>query len=415
MAIPTRLRGYSHQARLIGIRRENAILYNSQMDTLPGGMRMRDLLGIVRRLVATKKDGDHWDFKESEHACAGDLIKDIMCLANSPRHTGDRYIIYGVDDTGVVKGVPRAPERKQADIVNTLSRAGFAGGVYPDIYRHQVNLEGHRVDVLVIKDRPEKPYYLQKSYNKHGVRLSAGTVYARVRDSNTPSDQVASSHDIEKMWRERFGLEQTPLARVQNYLVDPTAWTKTADYVWYHSQFPEFTVSPTSEEMYLVRADENWVRAALNPTAFVRPLQICFHQTVLKEIPCILYDEARAITPAPRPQTLNHRSDVRFFSLCGETLEFALLQLLTEQCGGKLLQDGLSGVRLPNMTVVLFSSREEEEAFVVELEQNPVVVEDRHNCLVHSDDDPEISEDDKRIIAFSNAVIERLKQWRLSS
>ena len=146
---------------------------------------MRDLLAIVSELVATKKEGDHWDFKECEHACAGDLIKDVMCLANSPRHTGDRYLIYGVDDTGVVKGVQRAPARKQADIVNTLSQAGFAGGVYPDIYCHEVNLEGYRVDVLVIKDRPEKPYYLQKSYNKHGVRLSAGTVYARVRGSNS--------------------------------------------------------------------------------------------------------------------------------------------------------------------------------------------------------------------------------------
>lgn len=237
-------------------------------------------------------------------------------------------------------------------------------------------------------------------------------MYARVRDSNTPSDQVASTHDIEQMWRERFGLDQTPLTRVQNYLPDPQGWTKTAEHVWYHSQFPEFTVSPTPEDMRPVVGGENWVRAALNPSAFVRPLQICFHQTVLKEIDCILYDEMRAITPAPRAQTLNYRRDLWFFSLCSETIEFALLQLLTEQPRDQLLQDGLSGGRLRNPApVVLFFSRNEQEAFVEELEQNPVAVKDCHKH-VGSENDLEVSEDDRRIIAFSNAVIERLKEWR---
>ena len=169
------------------------------MNALHKEMRMRELSRVIQDLIATKKEGDHWDFKKQEHAKAGDMIKDIICLANSPRHTGDRYIIYGVDDTGAVVGLQGARQRTQADIVNALSNAGFAGGVYPDIYRQEINLQGRQVDVLVIKDRPEKPYYLQKSYNKHGVRLNAGTVYARVRDSNTPSDEVASSHDIEQM------------------------------------------------------------------------------------------------------------------------------------------------------------------------------------------------------------------------
>ncbi len=372
---------------------------------------MRDLPVIIEELIATKKEGDHWDFKEREHAKTGELIKDIICLANAPRHTGNRYIIYGVDDTGAVQGLQGPPQRTQADIVNTLSSAGFAGGVYPDIYRHETNLQGQQVAVLVIKDRPEKPYYLQKRYNKHGVQLNAGTVYARVRDSNTPSDQVASSRDIEQMWRERFGLDRTPLTRVQNYLSDPGGWTETAEHVWYHSQFPEFTISPTAEETRRVKTGENWVRAAVNPLAFVRPLQICFHQTVLKEIDCVLYDEMRAITPAPRAQTLSYRRDLSFFSLCSETLEFAFLEFLTKQRRDQLLQNGLSGGRRPNVPVVLFYSRNENEAFVEELERDPVAVEDRHKH-VGSENDAEVSEKDREIIAFSNAVIERLKEWR---
>ena len=62
-----------------------------------------------------------------------------------------------------------APLPTQADIVNTLSNAGFAGGVHPDIYLHEIELQGQRLDVLLIKDRPEKPYYLQKAYISKGL------------------------------------------------------------------------------------------------------------------------------------------------------------------------------------------------------------------------------------------------------
>ena len=239
---------------------------------------MTNLPEIIENLIATGKEGDYWDFKSCFSDNTGDLIKDIICLANSTRHTGDRYLIYGVDDSGNLVDLPSNSDRyrTQSDIVNIMSKAGFAGGIYPDIYLQQIELQGRRVHVLVIKDLPEKPYYLDKRYCKKGVRLNPGTVYARVRDSNTSSDQVASSHDIERMWRERFGLDQTPLQRVKNYLLDREGWTKTSEFDWYYSQFPEFTISPTEEEPRSVRAGENWVRSAMNPSAFVRPLRIFF-------------------------------------------------------------------------------------------------------------------------------------------
>ena len=370
------------------------------------------LFSDVGDLIATGKEGDHWDFKREPHAMTGDLIKDIICLANSPRHTGDRYIIYGVDDTGLVVGLHSGTHRTQADIVNTLSNAGFAGGVYPDIYLQQIELQGHRLEVLVIKDRPEKPYYLQKKYHKDGVRLNPGTVYARVRDSNTPSDQVASSYDIDRMWRQRFGLDQTPFQRVKNYLLDRDGWAETSEDVWYYSQFPEFTISPTEEEARPVQASENWVRAATNPSAFVRPFRICFHQTVLAQVVCIYYDEMRAITPAPRSTQVD--KDLWFFSLSADTLEFLFLQFLTGVERDQLLQDGLSGGRGPTVPVILFRSGEEHQALIEELKCNPVTIETRH-AFIASKNNLDISEQDRRIIAFSKAVMERFSEWRARS
>ena len=372
---------------------------------------MTNLIGIIGDLIATKKEGDHWDFKREPHAQLSDLIKDIICLANSPRHTGDRYIIYGVDNTGAVVGLQSASRWTQADIVSTLSKVGFAGGVYPDICLEQIELQGHRLEIPVIKDRPEKPYYLQKKYSRDRVRLNPGTVYSRVRDSNTPSDQVASSHDIERMWRERFGLTQTPFHRVHNYLLDRDRWIETSENVWFYSQYPEFTISATEEEVRPVAAGENWVRAAMNPSAFVCSFRICFHQTVLAEVACILYDEMRAITPAPRSTRVDYATDLWFFSLCADTLEFLLLQFLTRTERDKLLQDGLNGGRGLNVPVILFRSEAERQAFKGELERNPVTVEDRHD-IVFGHNDPMISEQDRKIIAFSKSVIERFSEWR---
>ena len=370
---------------------------------------MTDLNAIVRALIANRREGDYWDFKREPHAKPGDLIKDVICLANSPRHVGDRYIIYGVDDTGTVVGMQSATHRTQADIVNTLSNAGFAGGIFPDIYLRQIKVQGLAIEVLVIKDRPEKPYYLERAYNRAGVRLTAGTVYSRVRDSNTPSDQVASSNDIEKMWRERFGLDLTPFERFREYLLDKDSWVQTSEHVWHHSQWPEFTISPTEEEMWAVQAGENWVRAAMNPSAYVRPLRACFHQTMLTRLECILYDEMRAITPVPSTHVVC-RNDRWFFSLCAGTLEFRFLRFLTGRTRKQILQDGLSGGRGLRVPVICFHSDLERQDFIQELKRDPVTVEERHHES-SPPRDPVISERDREIIAYCSAVIERFVEW----
>ncbi len=372
---------------------------------------MTDLSKIIEVLAASGKEGDHWDFKSEPHARSADLIKDIICLANSPRHRGDRYIIYGVDDSGTVVGLPPGTGRTQADIVNTLSGAGFAGGVYPDIELQEIEFRGQRLEVLVIKDRPEKPYYLQQAYYKGGARLHAGTVYSRVRDSNTPGDGVASSSDIELMWRQRFGLDQSPLQRAQGYLLDTDGWTETSENVWHYSQFPEFTISPAEQEPRPVHAGENWVRAATNPSAFVLPFSICFHQTVLVGIECIYFDEMRKLTPAPRPTRVDIAKDLWIFSLSADTLEFRFLQFLTGGGRDRLLRDGLSDGRGVTVPVLLFRSGEERQAFMDELTREPVKVEARH-ALGGARNDPEISEQDRRIVAFSRAVMERFNEWR---
>lgn len=257
-----------------------------------------ELPELIFRLIKSNKEGDFWDFKAQHHAKAGDLIKDIMCLANTVRHKGERFIIFGVNDNTEIVGVPDEGRRTQADIIDILGRAGFAGNLYPDVYLTEVEIEDKTLDILIIKDMPEKPYYLQKEYDNRGVKLHAGTVYSRVRDANTQSDHVASAQDIEQMWKERFGLELQPFERLQIYLQDFDEWEEIEENSWYYKPFPEFTVQRHSE-VEEIEACESWVRMATNPRAFMFDMVCKYHQTILMKECCIYFDEMRQLIPNP--------------------------------------------------------------------------------------------------------------------
>ncbi len=110
-----------------------------------------------------------------------------------------------------------------------------------------------------------------------------------------PIGRSPTGRDVVRVSVEQAGLDATPFERVQNNLLDRDGWTRTSEYAWYYSQFPEFIISPTGGETRPVQAGENWVRSTINPSAFVCSLRICFNQTVLVEVECILYDEMRAI------------------------------------------------------------------------------------------------------------------------
>ena len=70
------------------------------------------------------------------------------------------------------------------------------------------------------------------------------------RASVTPTlrlPDTAPPHEIERMWRERFGLDKSPLERAKGYLLEPDAWLPMSedeimDNTFYHRIFPEFTL-----------------------------------------------------------------------------------------------------------------------------------------------------------------------------
>ena len=72
-------------------------------------------------------------------------------------------------------------------------------------------IDGTAVDVLVIEDEPKKPYQLVDRIEK----VHPYHVYTRICDTNTPINGSAQPHEVERMWRERFGLDAPALERAR--------------------------------------------------------------------------------------------------------------------------------------------------------------------------------------------------------
>lgn len=241
----------------------------------------KELQNIIEELISTKKEDVYYDFKKEWHDNTVDLIRDIICFANC-EYNGNRYLIFGIDEENFDKGeyiigVSSQKRVLQADLINSLRKAGFADGVFPDISIHTFIINDKEIDIVEIKNINEKPYYLEKHYlNKNekdtrtddkifeeslrkSTSIPAGTIFTRIKDTNTPKNQVASSNQIEHMWKERFGLTLSIIDRFKIYLQDVGSWSKVdndliaidddehEDGIYFYNKFPEFKIKLSQE------------------------------------------------------------------------------------------------------------------------------------------------------------------------
>lgn len=180
---------------------------------------------IIEDLIRSHREDDWWDFKREHHHDKADLVHDITCMANS-RANRDAYIIFGVEDkTFKIIGIENdANRRNQQGIVDILRSVSYAGSVRPRIELRTITLEQHEIDVLIIKNTYNVPYYLEKQYQDTKVRSPEGKkigrivrpfhIYTRVVDNNTEIDKNADINDVEYLWRKRFGIDLSPKERL---------------------------------------------------------------------------------------------------------------------------------------------------------------------------------------------------------
>ena len=211
----------------------------------------------------------------------------------------DAFIIIGVneDDNYNLRDVSEDNGRKNTqNIVDFLKDKKFAGGLRPTVYVKSYQISGKTIDVIVILNDNNTPYYLTENFQ--GIR--ANYIYTRIQDTNTPIDRSADIDKVEFLWRKRLGLTQTVLERFEIYLEDYENWNDGpyGEMQKYYKYFPEFTIECMSAkdgrdgyEYYLFSQTDS------SPHWY--DIQFKYHQTLLKELLGVALDGGRYFTPCP--------------------------------------------------------------------------------------------------------------------
>ena len=218
---------------------------------------------LVFALAALKREGAYWDFKREWHDNTLKLLHDIICMANNPSNTTGMLII-GIDESAGYEPTGSAEllgkRRNTQQLTDMLNSKRWAYGV-PHVRVFSFELDGCAVDVVLVDhDDDSVPYYLDEDYREGKETVRAGVVYSRKADSNTPLNGVASTLAVERLWRRRFGLDETPLERLPQLLKEPSKWIHTlpvlardeeyCGYCYCHVGHPKFT--------YVRRPEEDW-------------------------------------------------------------------------------------------------------------------------------------------------------------
>ena len=181
----------------------------------------------IKSLIELHTEGVYWDFKRQWYKNNSDLLHDIICMANSPANR-NCYIIIGVEDgTHILCGVSNEKRKNQQNVIDLLrQKPEWAGGYIPEVYVKTITVSEKEIDVVIIKQSDNTPFYLLEDYKGEGGTLFKGAIYTRKGDTNTPKTSTADLYDTEVLWKRRFGLLYNPSQRAKNYLRDLGNWER---------------------------------------------------------------------------------------------------------------------------------------------------------------------------------------------
>ena len=304
-------------------------------------MDQQTLGRTVADLIGRRGEGVYWDFKVEHHTDKWKLVHDVLCLANA-EHDGPRFLVFGVNDEDFsVRSIEQdSGRRTQADIA-TLFRDNarkFFQSRFPTFYLREIEINGALVDVLVIEDEPKKPYYLVDRVE----RLPAHHIYTRICDTNTASDAAAQPHEIERMWRERFGLDGPAFKRAKRLLAEPAAWGISVEDGFeccHHRVFPEFTLKAASVESHMV-CDQEWTRGEVwTDDNYEGWYELRYHQTVLSQVHYVGFDNKKKSMVSPDVKPIGKGY---FYFYRADSLSYAIQQFWTTRKG----RDDSKGLRI---------------------------------------------------------------------
>lgn len=252
-------------------------------------MEINDLLG--------ETESERLDFKRIHHDDTLSLLHDILCLANSWAES-DRFLVFGVANDRTVVGVEADANRRNSATIQDFLRQSRLNRI-PTVSVRTETVQGHEIDVLTIKNRPDKPFFVTSDRTANGRTIRAGVIYTRIGDTNVPMNESATEAAMELAWRERFGLGLPPLRRAFRLLETPDDWQRVGDETYfYHREFPEFTV--TQGPILAQPFEEPWVKRFPDRTAWSFRVELRYNTTVLRHFTFVGCDGGRYSLPLPR-------------------------------------------------------------------------------------------------------------------
>ncbi|MBF0406681.1 MAG: ATP-binding protein [Candidatus Riflebacteria bacterium] len=274
-----------------------------------------DLAKTIYDLILSQREGPYWDFKREPHDNKASLLHDIICLSNS-LHRGNRYLIFGVSDPkegteliGLTEG--QVNRKSQVGYIDFLRAKSFSGHCRPEIELHTIKISDTEIDVLEIFDNPLKPYYLTEDYRDKDKNVRANFIYSRTNDTNTPMDKSADVGIIEKMWRQRFRLDLSPLERMKILLLQPQDWFKDIGNkpYSYHLDFPEFRIEFSEVHEF----SEVFSYFFTNERSYSGTATFKYHSTTLFELKYMYCDEMRIELPFPKTEIVRLKEYINWF------------------------------------------------------------------------------------------------------
>lgn len=257
-------------------------------------------------LIALKQEGSYWDFKRQwyDDKHEGDKLHDIICMANNLVDR-DAYIIIGVDEENDYKicDVKNDPNRRNTQqIINFIREKNFAGEYRPIVTVQTLSIENNIIDVIIIHNSNNTPFFLKERYKN----VAPSNIYIRYQDGNTPIDNSADLHNIEYLWKKRFGILLTPIQKILIYLKHPENWERTLNYdnVWYYKFAPEYTISLTWDDNSPPTRCEYYFFDYPDQNSHWGSIKIDYHQTLIKELTAIGLDGFRFFTTTPTTRIL---------------------------------------------------------------------------------------------------------------
>ncbi|TDF94669.1 AlbA family DNA-binding domain-containing protein [Paenibacillus piri] len=253
----------------------------------------------ILRLIDSKREDDYWDFKQQHHTNKADLLLDIICMANN-RVDRDAYIIFGIaDKTFEVIGVENDENRKnQQMVIDFLKSKSFVSGIRPRIEIRTLMLADHEIDVLIVKNSTDTPYFLTDRYSDGNRTVRSNHIYTRVGDTNTDIDKSADINNIEYLWKKRFLLTRSPFEQIMKRLENKDEW-KTDEYVYYNVYNPEFTITLEDDDEGFELRPEFYAYAMTNSSTMYQMLSIKYFGTQLYGRQIVILDGGRYSTPTP--------------------------------------------------------------------------------------------------------------------